>query len=329
MGPNFLQNSPLTEHLPCLRHYVGLWLAALMANTSLAAHAETEKNSALPSQPMHIKYFSRGNTEGLWNYQLELVKLLLDKTTSEYGAYELSIVDSPLSAQRAKAETQKGEHINVHYSTEWHGEYVDINKVYQLEEPILKGLLGMRSLVIRADRVGDFAAVKQRSQLNQLVAAQRSDWPDNEILEFNQIKVVKAELFDTLSPMLQAGRFDYLPLSILEAEPTVAPFLVDENPLAISEHVAIYYPLTMHLYISKATPQIAARFKKGLEIVRNDQSMNTLFNLHFEVALQKLTQGELTTFILQNPTLTTEQNKAQIDQFLDMYGQQKNLVFIP
>ncbi|MBU2985262.1 hypothetical protein KO528_07855 [Saccharophagus degradans] len=304
---------------PTLRRIVFIWLALLCLSASC---------QELAAEPTIVRYFSKGNTEGLRTYQLELVKLLLEKTRATHGDYSLIIVDSDLSAARAKAETEKGELINTHYATEWSGEFVNAENVYVLPHSVLKGLLGMRSLIVREDRLQDFEHIDQHNQLSLFKAGQRTDWPDVEILKYNKLPTLLTEQLTSLSPMLQAHRFDYLPLSILEAPAVTVPFNTGSNALAISPSTAIFYPLAMHLCVSKTKPKIAERLGAGLTIASEDGSIDALFEKHFGFIAVLLAQRKLTTLILNNPLISPSENKRLIAEFINNYGPYTKTVYV-
>lgn len=318
LKPFHTQRTPL---LPLVLLALALIFSLLTAE---AASAQPHNDKVAP---LAVKYFNRGNSEGLRAYQLDLIQLILRKTEPTHGAYSLEIVDMTLSSPRAKAETEKGEIINVHYSTEWLGEYVNESQVHRIEHPVLKGLLGMRSLIIPKDRLSEFNNIKHFAQLTAHTAGQSSDWPDIDILEFNQLKVITSESIEPLPRMLQAGRFTYLPLSILEAPATAYTYSHTARPLTISPDVAIYYPLEMNLFVNKQTPGLTERFKAGFDKIKKDGSMDKLFDQHFGDIVDALPSSKLKTFVLANPSYSHEQNQQYIKQYAQEYKQGDNLIY--
>lgn len=86
--------------------------------------------------------------------------------------------------------------------------------------PLLKGLLGQRLLAIRADSASRYGQVRTLDDLRRdFTLGQCHDWPDTGIQKAAGLNTVTAPpSYDTLYPMLQARRFDAIPLGINEID---------------------------------------------------------------------------------------------------------------
>lgn len=278
------------------------------------------------SHPVEVKYYSRGNSPGLWPYQNALLLLALEKTRKEYGDYSITYYSEVISSSRAKLETERGNIINVHYSTGWDGEFVDENNVIKIRYPILKGLLGMRNMVIRKQELIRFSKIKSFQQMQKLKAGQGASWYDVSILRNQGIPVVLSELFSNLAPMLIAKRFDYIPLSVLEANAAIDSVSSDSGKLLISPNIALFYPLPIHLCVSKSVPALAERLDKGLALTIADGSMESLFLAHFSFVQKELNNKKLKTFLISNPHLSYDENRQLTESFLSEYGSRISVV---
>lgn len=89
--------------------------------------------------------------------------------------------------------------------------------------PLDLGLSGHRLMLVRRDSLPRLRAVRTLAELRSLRFGQGPDWVDNYILRASGLQVVEAE-FMALFRMLEAGRFDALPLGADEAELLLARF---------------------------------------------------------------------------------------------------------
>jgi len=278
------------------------------------------------AQVTEVKYYSRGNSPGLWPYQNALLLLALEKTRKDFGDYEVTYYSDIISSSRAKIETERGKLINLHYSTGWRGNFVNENNVIKIRHPILKGLLGMRSLVIRENDLARFRSVNKLADLRRFSAGQGSGWLDVSILEANDFKVVRSEVFANLAPMLAARRFEFVPLSVLEAQAAVDSFVVDNTKLTVSPNIALFYPLPIYLCVSKNAPELAVRLDVGVARVIQDGSLDKLFDAHFSFVAEVMKNRELRTFLLRNHHLSKAENRLLQEQFVKQFGKAITIV---
>lgn len=153
--------------------------------------------------------------------------------------------------------------------------------------PIDRGLSGWRLLVIRVDAGARFAAVQSLQDLASFAAGQGSDWPDAGLLRAAGLRVVPADRLDLLFKLLQAGRFDYLPLGLNEVD----GFLHDYQTLApdavIEPHLALVYPLARFFFVRRGDEVRRAAIAEGLGRAFEDGSFQAMF------AADPATQGAL------------------------------------
>lgn len=273
-----------------------------------------------------VKYYSRGNSPGLWPYQNALLLLALEKTRRDYGDYVITYYAEMLSSSRAKFETERGRLINLHYSTGWEGEFLNEENIIKIRHPILKGLLGMRSLVIRKEDIAKFEKVNSVQDLKRFRAGQGKSWYDVSILQNQGIQVVPSTVFQNLAPMLVAKRFEFLPLSILEAQAAVDSFEHPSRKIAISDDLALFYPLPIHLCISKSAPDLAQRLDVGVARTVADGSLEQLFSAHFGFVEQQLRNKNIKTLLLENPHLSKADNQTLTANFIARFGDKLQIV---
>lgn len=295
-----------------LRQIVPAILLILTCSMSVSVHANNGDVTV-------VKHYDKGYSPLLRVYLTDVLKMVLDKTTSEYGPYKLEFYSRFLSSNRSKLETERGVLIDILFSSHWRGNFVNQNKVIQLEYPVFYGMLGLRNLIVTSDGEQTLASLDNVDGFKQLVAGQGSNWVDVEILTSNDIPVIEAQLFDALFPMLDKNRFDYLPLSILEAQTALHTKGVQYNRLFINRDVAIFYPLPFYLFVNSEKPELAKRLAKGLQRAQYDGSLERLFRKHFSYVEPLLEESTKKLLIYKSPLLSDEKNQEYIELFLDKY----------
>jgi hypothetical protein len=270
------------------------------------------------AEPTVIKHYNQGYTPLLRLYLTDVLKLTLEKTTPEYGPFELQYFTEYMSANRSKLETEKGMRIDLLFSPHWRGHFVDPSKVIAVEFPVLSGMLGLRNLITTEETRAQLDRVDSLMRFKQLVAGM-GPWIDAEILVANQIEVVEGQTFEALFPMLMHGRFDYITLSMLDAHTALTTRKVDFPGLALNREISVFYPLPFYLYVNANKPELAERLKKGVEAALADGSIDRLFSEHFFYVRPELQSKKRKLVVLSNPLISAEQNVFYLQQFLQRY----------
>lgn len=148
-----------------------------------------------------------------------------------------------------------------------------------LYEPVrfnlLKSVNEYRVLLIRRQDRERFAAIRSREQLQALRAGAGEHWSDAQIMRNNGLQVITATRHESLYPMLEAGRFDFLPRSLSE--------LADERAalagrdLEHEQTLLLQYPQPIYFFVAKGNTQLAERIRLGLERAAADGSLDRLF----------------------------------------------------
>lgn len=279
-------------------------------------------NLAHSNEPMVIKHYDKGYSPLLRVYLRDVLGLVLEKTVAEYGPYKLQFYSRHLSTNRSKLETERGVLIDIHFNSNWRGNFVNPGRVIEIEYPVFDGVLGLRNLIIKEQNRKKFSSVRGLRDLQGLLAGQGANWEDVDVLEANGLPVIQSQLFDSLFPMLAKNRFDYLPLGILEVENTLQSKLVEFPGLEIEREIAIFYPLPFYLYVNRQRPELAARFADGLLAAQQDGSLEQLFNRHFGYVQPELYNNAKKIIILNSPLLTEDKNREFIQAFLNKYRPQ-------
>jgi hypothetical protein len=208
------------------------------------------------------------------DYFLAMLQLALEQTPED-GPWQLQPAAERMSQSRALQRLSEGVDIDVVWSM------TSISREQQnraIRIPLLKGLMGYRLLLIRAEDQSWFRRVQTLDQLRELRAGQGHDWPDTDILRANGLAVEAAADYDSLFRMLQQGRFDYLPRAVNEPWEELAA-----RPgmgLAVEEGLLIHYPSAEYFFVHPHSTALAERIERGLRRALADGSFDRLFREH-------------------------------------------------
>lgn len=253
---------------------------------------------AAAEEVMHYKVW--GSPDGRHGYQIELLKLAMEKTAGEYPAYTLTENNESMGSMRGRREVAKGVLVNTYGSpARLRGDSRD-SKLITIPVPLLKGLLGYRKLIIRKADSATFTNIISAESLKSLKAGQGRGWPDIAVYRENGYQVVDSGLFPDLFFMLDQKRFDYLPLGIMEADQALRTYASKLSTLNTVNSFYLYYPFPVFFHLSASEPILAERLEKGLRIAVADGSRDELFNRHFSSQLRELDREDYRVFVLNN-----------------------------
>lgn len=240
-------------------------------------------------------------------YQYRLLELALGKTIRTHGKYELTKNNEKYTSLRSHRELERGEAINIIAlpTPSWPAQDGDTNAPFTVKKPLLNGLLGYRKLVVRRSDLQKFEHINSVAELQRLVAGQGRDWEDVNIYRYNNFTVVDNADYFNLFAMLAAGRFDYIPLSVIEVDNIMVRFAKYSKDFVVVPNLIIYYPFPVLYTISSRHPELVERLTQGLNSAQADNSFNQLFESFFGDDLTTLKVQNLKVFILKSPKVPT------------------------
>jgi hypothetical protein len=288
-----------------------VYICAVLSVSSLAS----ETNDI-----MHVRHYNKGYTPSIRDYQRDLLRVLLENTIGTFGPYKLELFTTPLSTNRSKLTLQKGEDVNILFASEWKGFGVSDEQVLALELPIYYGLHGLRQLIIRSEEAPLFANIKTLQAFKELSCGQGAKWLDVNIYLANGIAVNEGQSFENLMPMLQKKRFNYLPLSVLEADLVFAERSPELKNLVVLDNLMIFYPLPSFLFFPASEHRLLERLKSGFVDLEKRGHLSPLFEQHFSTIPRILSGQRKRLVLLDNPGLTAEKNRSMKDEFLRKFG---------
>lgn len=208
------------------------------------------------------------------DYFLALLTLALEKT-AEQGEWQLEPAQDAIPQSLALQHLSNNEGIDV----VWSMTSIEREKQnHAIRIPLMKGLMGYRLLIIRAEDQQWFRRLQTLDELRELRAGQGHDWPDIKILRANGLPVEGEADYDNLFTQLEQGQFDYLPRAINEPWQELAAR--PDLGLMVEEGLLLYYPTAEYFFVNKKNTALAERLEQGLLRAIEDGSFDKLFRQH-------------------------------------------------
>lgn len=111
--------------------------------------------------------------------------------------------------------------------------------------------------------------------MQQLKIGSGTHWSDTEVYRFNGLPLVTSYSYTSMFRMLDVKRFDYMARSIQEVNYELEHY--GKLGLAIEKNLVIHYPQPIYFFVNNNNPALAERIQRGLEIARDDGSLDALF----------------------------------------------------
>ncbi len=235
--------------------------------------------------------------EGVPNYEQAVLRLLLDKTTASHGPYRLAPA-SPMSQSRAFLQLGAGELDIASSVTTAERE----NQALAVRVCLYRGLVGIRLPIALKRRRAELQGVATLEQARGLRLAQVESWPDTQILKANGWPVQAIARRDSFPALLERERIDLFALSAIE----VFPFVDALPSLCVLDGWLIAYAAPLYFFVSPSQPELAARLRKGWELVLADGSFVALFEQWVGPQLQRAALNDRRWLKLHNPSLSAD-----------------------
>jgi hypothetical protein len=261
--------------------------------------------------PLTVKY---GTSLLLKNaqksYYLDVLKLALEKSSDRYGDFELQEQVFEMHQGRTFNMLEQGKIVDVVWSMTSIEREQRFNTVYI---PILKGLMGYRIGIIRADEQYQFTDIDSLSQLKKTAIGQGIDWPDTQILLSNGFNVLQGAARNLL-PMLKMKRFDFFPRGLHEPWAEIK----EDSNLKVESRLLLKYPAPIYFFVNKNNEKLSKRLEFGLKKAIKDGSFDKLFYNHEMTSgvIEKAKLSKRRVFELHNPLLSDKTKELLSDDTL-------------
>lgn len=246
---------------------------------------------ALPSRAQqavdHLIFATGTMTSKRIEHETAAVKLALEKSRDRFGDYRFDIDTTSYSRTRTLRGLLAGDTINTISAPEQtyfkRGEGPPLLVV---PVPLLRGTLGKRLLIVKRERVHEFRHLASTQELAKFSAGLGFDWIDTQFFAQSQLPYTTGTDTKQLFTMLLHGRYDYLPLGMLEAGAALNASGLGAQ-LAIVDNLLLEYPLPVYLQLSPGKKDLARRLTYGLQQAKEDGSLQALFNQYYDKQLEE------------------------------------------
>lgn len=237
-----------------------------------------------------------------FNDLLEIMRTALEKTTPEFGPFEMEASAEKMNEERTLNELKGGKVVNIAWSSTSTDKEKDL---LPIRIPLRKGILGYRVALIQADKQAEIDKVTTLAELKKLTIGQGTGWGDVALYEANGFKVTTAK-YDELFKMTAGGRFDLFPRGISEAF-AEQEHNVKANPkLAVEKNILIYYPWPYYFFFNKADGALQKRMEAGIRKMIKDGSFDAIFKKYNGKAVAQANLKGRKIFRIKNALLPKE-----------------------
>jgi len=247
-----------------------------------------------PESPRDVRY----------DYQWEVLRTALDRTTARWGPYRL-LSSEPMTERRQAYELRNATgRLTVMYlgtTPEFEKELVPVRI------PVDRNLGGYGIFLVRAGEQARFDGVRTLADLKEFTYGLGLGWIDVEVLRWNGFKVVTGSSYDGLFEMLVQRRFDVFLRGAVE--------ILDEydghperRALRIEDSLVLYYPLPMYFWFAPTAEgrRMAERAEAGLRAMLADGSYDAIFDRYQRAKIERLHLKDRRVFRIENPLLGPE-----------------------
>lgn len=213
----------------------------------------------------------------------EILTVALEKTTDDYGPYELKESVAPMNEARYISELLEGRSVNLIWSSTSASKEASARPI---RIPLRKGILGYRIALIHKDAQARIDQVQTLDDLRQLSVAQGIGWGDVAIYEANGIRVSTTG-YDSLFRLINGHRVDLFPRGIGEVFTEFDERSPTHPNMAVEQNLLIYYPWPYYFFTNKNDTELAERIETGLRRMIADGEMDALFEKYNNAAIQR------------------------------------------
>ncbi|SMF38677.1 ABC-type amino acid transport substrate-binding protein [Alteromonadaceae bacterium Bs31] len=239
----------------------------------------------------------------IYAYHVDLLQLVLEKTKEEFGACELTVLETYQPINRIHLNIVGGGRFDIVDSTV--NPKRDEN-LLPVRFPIYRGLMGYRVLLIREGDQKRFDKIRTIEDMRSITVGGGFNWFDVKLVKKQNIPTIIASDLETLYRMLPAGRFD----AILRGAQEV---IIDEVRLhpqgqQLEKNLVLAYPLPVNYYMNKTNIELAKRIQRGLEIAQQDGSFKKLFDSHrlIQETMERVKLEDRHFIYMCNPALSKD-----------------------
>jgi ABC-type amino acid transport substrate-binding protein len=239
-------------------------------------------------------------------YINELLAEALKLTEEKYGPVTVKYAEG-VNNERAKILTLKSNYGDVLRGVaqlNWEQDLIPVRI------PILKGLNGLRVLLINKQDQEKFSKITSIEELKKLIGGLGHTWAITKAVKQQGFNIITTPLYKSLFTMLEKKRFDYFSRGLHQVLYEYNDRKNKTPHLHIEETILLYIPLPVFFYVNPNKPKLAERITEGLEVMIKNGSFDTLFSKHFSDTFNYLNIKKRKLFTIENNTLSEQTQKA-------------------
>lgn len=240
-----------------------------------------------------------------------MISRAMEVTAHEYGTYKVDYARQNISFERKQELMSAGEFANVERVSGDANQKVASYGLTRVDFPLMRGVMGFRILLIRAEDQARFDKVKQFDQLTKFTMGFGKGW-EGSIYKFNGLHVTETVTFSVLLNMLAGHRYDFVPLGMCEIEDTYRVGEKTIRDLVPEKNLLLAYYAPTYFYVSPKDKDLAARLKKGLDILEKNGEADKIFDEFFAARLKALNVKNRLVFQLNSPDFSEGQQPVDV-----------------
>lgn len=234
-------------------------------------------------------------------YDIELLRLVLDKTRPAYGDYQLQalpVASFPRLLHSLRNDTYPNLVLEISYDKALE----ESGELSYIRFPIELGIIGYRVCFVNPEVKDKVSQVTRLEQLRQFTIGQGSGWADIRILRHNGFSVTEVSNYTSLFKMVANGRFDLLCRGANELPMEYAQYQYIPK-LTYNETFALVYPMPRFFYLNSKHQRLKQRLEEGLKTAYADGSLLALWRKHNLANVELMQLAKRKVFHLDNPLL--------------------------
>ncbi|WP_049724060.1 type 2 periplasmic-binding domain-containing protein [Gilvimarinus polysaccharolyticus] len=267
-------------------------LICLLGLSQAPALIAAEDAAELAAKTPEYRLWVGGNSPARAEREAWVIQQALERTKAHYGPYRLVVSRESSLGSDWRHLLTAGEKVHIVPTS-----YMSFppDELTLIPVPIAGGKLGYRHVVVRQDRLEEFADVEHANDLRKKMAGQGLYWPDMWVYEANGLPVKGGQDLPVLLRLLERGEIDYLPLGVDETAAILEKYAHNSNRFSIVPNLLIYYPLSSSPVVTNQRPELIARLNDGLEAMHADGSLHVSSATSFTPSQSRIIK-------LENPT---------------------------
>ena len=231
-------------------------------------------------------------------YTRELIRLALEATKKDYGAYKL--VENPVGENSARALKNSADKVFENYFVRQSVSMDLIKEMGYVAFPVDLGIVGYRVAFVSKQTKERLKSVNTLEELKEFSIVQGIGWLDTRILRHNGFDVYTSGTFEGMFKTIALNRFDLFFRGANE--------LLDEwnshtdiDGLTYDESILLYYPLPRFFFTAKENVLAIERIQEGLSRAYENGSVLELWEAYYRPSLEFVALNKRRIFRITNP----------------------------